>query len=248
MISIKNDVELRKMREAGRIVAATHAHLANFIKEGITTAELDMIAERFILEQGATPSFKGLYGFPCATCISINDVLVHGIPDDTKLQNGDIVSIDIGACYEGYHGDSAWTYPVGDVSDEVKKLLKVTEESLYIGLEQAKVGNRVSDISNAIQTYVESFGFKLPPDYTGHGIGVNVHEDPIVSNVGAPGRGPLLRNNMTIAVEPMVQIGTARTKVLSDGWTVKSANGKVSAHFEHTVVIKKDGCEILTKL
>lgn len=250
MITLKNESELNKLRQAGRIVALTHQELKKHLVPGTTTKQIDEIAEKFIRSQGATPSFKGLYGFPASVCISINNVLVHGIPSSKiKLQEGDIVSIDIGACYQNYHGDSAWTYAIGNVSDEAKKLMKVTEESLYMGLKMAKAGNRVSDISHAIQTYVESFGFSIPRDYTGHGVGKEVHEDPIVPNFGAPGKGPLLKPGMVIAVEPMVNAGRKETKVLNDDWTVVSADGSLCAHYEHTVAITSTGeCEIFTKL
>jgi methionyl aminopeptidase len=248
MITIRTSHEIELLREAGRIVAKTHQYLAQFIKPGITTKQLDKLAEDFIISCGAKPSFKGLYGFPASVCISVNEVLVHGIPNNYALKEGDIVSIDIGACYKGFHGDSAWTYPVGNISEEAKRLLEVTEASLYYGLNQAKVGNRITDISHAIQTYVESFGYSVPRDYTGHGIGREVHEDPIVPNFGVPNRGPQLKKGMTIAVEPMVNAGLKETRVLNDDWTVVTADGKLSAHFEHTVVITENGYEIFTKL
>lgn len=248
MVTIKSEDEIKLLRIAGRIVAMTHEEVKRHIAPGITTKELDRICEQFILKQGATPSFKGLYGFPGSVCISINDTLVHGIPDNTVLKEGDLVTVDIGACYQGYHGDSAWTYAVGEVSDEAKQLMKVTEESLYKGLEQAIENNRVGDISNAIQRHAESFGYGVPEDYTGHGVGREVHEDPIVPNFGKPGKGLRLKEGMVIAVEPMVQMGTKYTYTLSDGWTVKSRDHSLSAHYEHTVVIRKNCCEILTKL
>ena len=248
MITIKNNKEIELMREAGRICATVLAEMHKYIVPGVTTKQLDEIAERIIRSNGATPSFKGLYGFPASVCISVNEVLVHGIPGNYALKNGDIVTIDIGACYKGFHGDSAWTYPVGNISEEAKRLLEVTEASLYYGLAQAKVGNRITDISHAIQTYVESFGYSVPRDYTGHGIGREVHEDPIVPNFGVPNRGPLLKKGMTIAVEPMVNAGLKETRVLRDDWTVVTADGKLSAHFEHTVAITENGYEIFTKL
>ncbi len=250
MITLKDESELAKLRQAGRIVALTHQELKKHLVPGTTTKQIDEIAEKFIRSQGATPSFKGLYGFPASVCTSVNNVLVHGIPSRKQvLKNGDIISIDIGACYQGYHGDSAWTYAIGEVSEEVKLLMKVTEESLYVGLKMAKAGNRISDISNAIQTYVEKYGFSLPRDYTGHGVGREVHEDPIVPNYGAPGKGPLLKPGMVIAVEPMVNVGRNKTVTLADDWTVVTADGKLCAHFEHTVAITPDGdCEIFTKL
>jgi methionyl aminopeptidase len=189
-----------------------------------------------------------LYGFPGAACVSVNNELIHGIPSNRILKEGDIVTIDVGAKYKGYHSDTAYTYPVGEVSEEAKRLMEVTKNALYIGLEQAKAHNRVTDISNAIQTYAEANGYSIPRDYCGHGVGQEVHEDPNVPNFGAPGRGPLLKKGMTIAVEPMIQQGVKETKVLSDDWTVVSLDGKLSAHYEHTVLITEDGYEILSKL
>ena len=210
MISIKSPREIELMAEAGRIVALVHKKMKEVIKPGISTLEIDRIAEKVIRDNDATPSFKNYQGFPCATCTSINDVLVHGIPDHTILKDGDIITVDVGACYKGYHGDSGWTYAVGNVDPKVLHLMKVTEEALYIGLEQVKPGNHVGDISNAIQTYVESFGYSLPEDYTGHGIGRSVHEDPYVPNVGKKGTMALLKKGMCIAVEPMVYMGSPR--------------------------------------
>jgi methionyl aminopeptidase len=227
----------------------THEHLKPYIKAGISTKELDEMAEKFIRSQGATPSFKGYGGFPGSICASINDVLVHGIPNAAHiLKDGDIISVDIGANYEGYHGDSAWTYAVGEVSEEAKELMRVTEESLYRGLEQVKPGNRISDISNAIQTFVEAHGYGVPRDYTGHGVGTNLHEDPIVPNFGIAGRGPKIVSGMVIAVEPMVTLGDYHTRTLLDDWTVKTIDGKITAHYEHTIVVTDEGYEILTKI
>lgn len=249
MIIIKNQQEIELLKKAGNIVAKTHQYLKPYIKPGISTYELDKLAEKFILSQGASCSFKGYGGFPAAICTSINDVLVHGIPSKKAiLKEGDIISIDIGACYKGYHGDSAWTYAVGECSEEVKKLMEDSEKSLFIGLEQVKPGNRVSDIGHAIQTYLEERGYGVPRDYTGHGVGKDLHEDPIVPNYGVPNRGPKLVKGMVIAVEPMVTLGQYYTKTLLDDWTVKTLDGKVTAHYEHTVVITDDGYEILTKL
>lgn len=248
MISLKSQREIELMDVAGSIVAKVHKKMAEVIKPGISTLEINRIAEQVILENGATPSFKNYQGFPCAVCASINDMLVHGIPDHTILNDGDIITIDVGACYKGYHGDSAWTYKVGNVTDEkVLKLLEVTEKSLYEGLKQVKPGNRIGDISNAIQTYVESFGFSLPEEYTGHGIGRSVHEDPYVPNVGKKGTGIVLKKGMCIAVEPMVFIGSAKCYTLKDGWGVKSYDHSWAAHYEHTVAVTDDGCKILTK-
>ncbi|MBQ6559467.1 MAG: type I methionyl aminopeptidase [Erysipelotrichaceae bacterium] len=248
MISIKSPREIELMDHAGTIVARVHKKMKEVIRPGISTLELNRIAEEVIRENGATPSFKNYQGFPAAICTSINDMLVHGIPDHTILKDGDIITVDVGACYKGYHGDSGWTYTVGNVTDpKVFELLRVTEESLYLGLEQVKPGNHIGDIANAIQTYVESFGFSLPEEYTGHGIGKSVHEDPYVPNVGKPGTLELLKKGMCIAVEPMVFMGSARCYTLKDGWGVKSYDHSWAAHYEHTVAITEDGCRILTK-
>ena len=249
MITRRNEREIELLRQAGKIVAMTHEHLKPFIKAGISTKELDEMAEKFIRSQGAIPSFKGYGGFPGSICASVNDVLVHGIPNAAHiLKNGDIISVDIGANYKGYHGDSAWTYSVGEVSEEAKELMRVTEESLFKGLEQVKPGNRISDISNAIQTFVEAHGYGVPRDYTGHGVGTNLHEDPIVPNFGIAGRGPKIVKGMVIAVEPMVTMGDYHTKTLLDDWTVKTIDGKITAHYEHTIVVTDEGYEILTKI
>lgn len=248
MIRLKTAEGLRKMREAGRIVALAHEAVRSNIKAGMTTKELNDLCEKIIVEAGATPSFKGLYGFPAATCISINSLLVHGIPDDTVLQEGDIVSVDIGACYQGYHGDSAWTYGVGTISDADQKLLDVTRGALFEGLRYAKAGNRLTDISHAIGEFVFAHGYSIPRDYTGHGVGQSVHEDPAVPNFGPAGHGVLLKPGMTIAVEPMVLAGRPQTRVLKDGWGVVTKDGSRTAHFEHTIAITNNGYEILTTL
>ncbi len=249
MVILKNSEEIKLLREAGRIVALTHKELKQHIKPGISTLELDLIAEKTIRKYGATPSFKGLYGFPSAVCISVNEEILHGIPSKTKiLKEGDIVTIDVGACYKGYHGDSAWTYPVGKISDEAAFLLKVTEEALYKGLEQALPGNRLGDIGNAISSYVESNGFTLTKDYTGHGVGRAVHEDPVVPNYGNAGKGMLLKPGLVIAVEPMVNQGNVELRTLDNDWTVVTVDGKLSAHYEHTVAITDKGLIILTTL
>ena len=249
MITRRNEKEIELLRQAGKIVAMTHEYLKPFIKAGISTKKLDEMAEKFILSQGAIPSFKGYGGFPGSICASINDVLVHGIPNDNHiLRDGDIISIDIGANFKGYHGDSAWTYAVGEVSEEAKELMKVTEESLYRGLEKVKPGNRISDISNAIQTFVEAHGYGVPRDYTGHGVGSNLHEDPIIPNYGIAGRGPKIVSGMVMAIEPMVTLGDYHTKTLLDDWTVKTLDGKITAHYEHTIVVTDEGYEILTKI
>lgn len=248
MIVTKDQREIELMKEAGRIVALVHDKLKDVIKPGITTMEINDICEKVIRDAGATPSFLHLYGFPNAVCTSINEVVVHGIPSDRKLIEGDIISVDVGACYKGYHGDSAWTYAVGQISDEAAYLMKVTEESLYAGLAQVKPGNRLSDISHAVQVYLESHGCSTPRDYTGHGIGTEVHEDPAVPNYGKPGRGPRLKEGMTLAIEPMAHLGRCETDVLDDDWTVVTRDRSLAAHYEHTIAITSDGYEILTKL
>lgn len=248
MIFIKSKREIELMKEAGRIVALVHRKLKEAIKPGISTYELDLLAEEIIRENDATPSFKGYNGFEGSICASINNVVIHGIPRrEHILKNGDIIAIDIGACYKGYHGDSAWTYPVGEISEERKKLLEVTERSLFEGLAFAKPGNRLSDISHAIEKYVLVNGYNVVKDFTGHGVGSSLHEDPMIPNFGLPGKGPLLKVGMTLAIEPMVNVGTSRVKVLDDDWTTVTIDGKDSAHFEHTIVITEDGYTILTK-
>ncbi|MEH7460624.1 type I methionyl aminopeptidase [Bacillus thuringiensis] len=248
MIICKTPREIEIMREAGKIVALTHQELKKHIAPGITTKELDQIAEKTILKYGAVPSFKGYNGFPGSICASVNEELVHGIPGKRKLQEGDIISIDIGAKYNGYHGDSAWTYPVGNISESVQKLLDVTEKSLYLGLEHAKPGERLSNISYAIQTYVEDSGFSIVREYVGHGIGQNLHEDPQIPHYGPPNQGPRLKPGMVICVEPMVNQGRRYVKTLSDDWTVVTVDGKWCAHFEHTIALTEAGYEILTTL
>mgnify|MGYP000880604705 CR=1 FL=1 len=248
MIICKTQREIDIMREAGKIVALTHKELQKHIQPGITTLELDKIAEEVILSYNAIPSFKGYNGFPCSICASVNEEVVHGIPNSRVLKNGDIISIDIGAKYNGYHGDSAWSYPVGEISEATLKLLTVTEKSLYEGLNKAKPGNRLLDISHAIQTYVESNGYSIVEEYVGHGIGQNLHEDPPVPNYGQPNRGPLLKKGMTFAIEPMVNQGKRFVRTLPNNWTVVTADKKTSAHFEHTIVITSDGYEILTQI
>ncbi|PGZ98904.1 type I methionyl aminopeptidase [Bacillus pseudomycoides] len=248
MIICKTPREIEIMREAGKIVALTHQELKKHIAPGITTKELDQIAEKTILKYGAVPSFKGYNGFPGSICASVNEELVHGIPGKRKLQEGDIISIDIGAKYNGYHGDSAWTYPVGNISESVQKLLDVTEKSLYLGLEHAKPGERLSNVSHAIQTYVEDNGLSIVREYVGHGIGQNLHEDPQIPHYGPPNQGPRLKPGMVICVEPMVNQGRRYVKTLSDDWTVVTVDGKWCAHFEHTIALTEAGYEILTTL
>jgi len=246
MIVLKSAKELERMRRAGWIVREAHREVQKAIRPGVTTKELDRIADRVIRKHGAIPSFKGYNGFPGSICTSVNDELVHGIPGTRVLREGDIISIDIGAQYEGYHGDSAWTYPVGRISEAAQKLLRVTEESLYRGLAKAVPGARIGDISHAIQSYVETHGFSVVREYVGHGIGRELHEEPSVPNFGPPGRGPRLKPGMTLAVEPMVNEGSRHVRTLSDNWTVVTVDGSLCAHFEHTIAITEEGCEILT--
>ncbi|WP_409290997.1 type I methionyl aminopeptidase [Peribacillus sp. SCS-37] len=248
MIICKTPRELEIMREAGRIVALTHQELKKFIQPGITTKELDQIAEKFIRKHDAIPSFKGYNGFRGSICASVNDELVHGIPGDRILVEGDIISIDIGAEYNGYHGDSAWTYPVGNIDEETQRLLDVTEESLYRGLKEAMPGVRLSNISHAIQTYVEENQFSIVREYVGHGIGQDLHEDPQIPHYGPPNKGPRLKPGMVICIEPMVNAGSRYVKTLADEWTVVTVDKSMCAHFEHTIAITETGYEILTKL
>jgi len=236
------------MREAGRIVALTHQELKKHIAPGITTIELDAIAENFIRQHDAIPSFKGYNGFRGSVCASVNEELVHGIPGERKLNEGDIISLDIGAKFGGYHGDSAWTYGVGKISLENQELLNVTEQSLYKGLAEAKPGERLSNISHAIQQYAESRNFSIVREYVGHGVGKDLHEDPQVPHYGPPNKGPRLRPGMVLAVEPMVNAGMRYVKTLTDNWTVVTVDGKMCAHFEHTIAITETGYEILTAL
>ena len=247
MIVCKTPRELEIMRQAGQIVALTHQELKKFIAPGVTTGELDAIAEKFIRSHGAVPSFKGYNGFSGSICASVNQELVHGIPGDKVLKDGDIISIDIGAKFAGYHGDSAWTYAVGRISEEDQRLLDVTEEALFRGLNEAKPGERLSNISHAIQTYVETNGFSIVREYVGHGIGQELHEDPQVPHFGPPNKGPRLKPGMVICVEPMVNAGSRYVKTLADNWTVVTADGKRCAHFEHTIAITETGFEVLTK-
>ncbi|MEX2460000.1 MAG: type I methionyl aminopeptidase [Paenibacillaceae bacterium] len=248
MIICKSETELKLMRRAGQIVAETHCLLAKSIQPGITTKELDKIAEDYMHSQGAIPSFKGYNGFPASICASVNDELVHGIPGQRKLNEGDIISIDIGAQYQGYHGDSAWTYPVGKVSETAQRLLEVTERSLYAGLEMAKPDVRLFTISHAIQKCIEDEGFSVVKEYVGHGIGTDLHEEPQIPNYGVPDRGPRLRQGMVLAIEPMVNVGERFVKTLEDNWTVVTVDGSICSHFEHTIAITANGFEILTKL
>lgn len=246
MISIKSEREISLMKKAGNIVYRTHKYLEPYIKPGITTRELDKLAYDFITSQDATPSFLNYEGYPASICTSINEEVVHGIPGNRKLKNGDIIGIDIGACYKGYHGDSAWSYQVGSVSREKAYLLEHTEKALFEGLKEVKPGNRIGDISNAIETYAKSHKLGVVRELVGHGIGTNVHEKPDVPNFGKKGTGPILKEGMTIAIEPMLNLGTREIYLLEDDWTIITQDGSPSAHFEHTVVVTKDGYQILT--
>ena len=246
MIIIKNNDEIALMRKAGRIVGETLLLLEKEVKPGITTADLDRIAEEFITKHGAKPSFKGLYGFPSSLCISVNEQVIHGFPGAYVLREGDIVSIDCGAFLDGFHGDAARTFPVGNISVDAQKLIDITKESFFQGIKFAKEGNKLTDISYGIQSYVEAAGFSVVRDFVGHGIGRKVHEDPNVPNFGKSGRGPKLLEGMVLAIEPMINAGTHKVKTLKDGWTVVTADSSLSAHYENTVAILSDGPEILT--
>lgn len=247
MVIIKSEDEIKLLREAGKIVYKTHQYLKDFIKPGITTKELDKLADDFITKECKSyPSFKGLYGFPGSICISVNDQVVHGIPGNRKLKDGDIVKLDIGAEYKGYHGDSAWTYPVGEVDDETKMLLRETEKALYKGLEQVKAGNKIGDIGHAIEEHAKKHNLSVVLELGGHGIGQSVHEDPFIANYGKKNTGLVLKEGMVLAIEPMLNLGEKDVYQLDDEWTIVTEDHKNSAHFEHTVAVTKDGCKILT--
>ncbi len=246
MIILKSPQEIALMREAGRITALALQELSRRIRPGITTAELNRYAEEFLEKAGAKPAFLGYHGFPASICASVNNEVVHGIPGLRRLEEGDIISIDMGAVYRGYYGDAAATFPVGEISEEARRLLEVTEKALYEGISKAVVGNRVGDISAAVQSYVERHGFHVVRDYVGHGIGRSMHEEPQVPNFGKPGVGPRLQPGMVLAIEPMVNVGTHEVVVMPDGWTVVTKDGSLSAHFEHTVLITEGEPEILT--
>ncbi len=246
MIIIKNHDEIAIMKKAGRIVGETLLLLEEEVKTGMTTADLDRIAEEFITKHGAKPSFKGLYGFPSSLCISVNEQVIHGFPGEYVLKEGDIVSVDCGAFFNGFHGDAARTFPVGNISADAQKLINVTRESFFEGIKFAREGNKLTDISHEIQSYVEAAGFSVVRDFVGHGIGRKVHEDPNVPNFGKSGKGPKLLEGMVLAIEPMVNAGTHKVKTLKNGWTVVTADSSLSAHYENTVAILSDGPEILT--
>ena len=246
MIAIKNEHELIAMRQACKITAAARALAGDMVRPGVTTKQIDKAVHDYIVSQGAKPSFLGYGGFPASACVSVNSTVIHGIPGGYVLKEGDIVSVDVGAYYKGFHGDCAATFACGTISAEAKKLIDVTKQSFFEGIRFATQGHRVSDISHAIQTYVESNGFSVVRSFVGHGVGAQLHEEPEVPNYGAPGRGPRLLPGMTLAIEPMVNQGTYEVKVLKDGWTTVTADGKLSAHYENTVLITDGEPEILT--
>ena len=246
MIAIKNEQELSYMRRAGKITAAARALAGEMVRPGVSTKEIDKAVHDFIVAQGAKPSFLNYNGFPGSTCISVNSTVIHGIPGGYLLREGDIVSVDVGACYHGFHGDCAATYPCGTVSADAQRIIDVTKQSFFEGIRFAKRGHRVSDISHAIQTYVESNGFSVVRAFVGHGVGAQLHEEPEVPNFGAAGRGPRLLPGMTLAIEPMVNAGTPEVRILKDRWTTVTADGKLSAHYENTVLITDGEPEILT--
>lgn len=248
MIVVKTEDQIDKMRRAGRVVAAVLRLMSESIRPGVTTAYLDRLAEEEIVRSGATPAFKGYQGYPATICASVNEEVIHGIPGDRALSEGDIIGIDVGATVDGYCGDAAATFPVGVISQESKRLLDTTREALEVAIRKCRVGKRIGDISHAVQFYVEARGFSVVRDFVGHGIGRNMHEDPQVPNFGPPGTGLRLRPGLTLAIEPMVNVGTFEVEVLANKWTVVTRDRKRSAHFEHTVLITDDGPEILTVL
>ena len=248
MIVCKGRDQLRRMREANLIVARVLEHLSRLIQPGVTTSHLDGVAEGMIRDSGGEPAFKGYQGFPASVCASINEEIVHGIPSGRRLERGDIVSLDVGVRWQGYYGDAAWTFPVGKISPGLKQLLKVTRESLFKGIEQVVVGNRLSDISASVQGHIEKNGFSVVREFVGHGIGQHLHEDPQIPNFGAPGHGPRLQEGMVLAIEPMVNSRGAGARILEDKWTAVTTDGGYSAHFEHSVALTKDGPWILSRL
>jgi methionyl aminopeptidase len=248
MIIRKSKTEIEKMRAAGQIVARVLKRLSEMVEPGVTTRDLDLEAERMIRDAGAIPTFKGYHGYPASICASVNDEVVHGIPGNRRLREGDIIGIDCGATYQGYVGDAAVTVPVGNISDDIWKLIGATRRSLYAAIEKCRVGNRLGDVCSAVQAYVEPLGYSVVKNYCGHGIGRAMHEEPQVPNYGRAGTGPILREGWVLAIEPMVNLGRDDVKVLPDGWTVITLDGRPSAHFEHTVAITQDGPQILTEL
>jgi methionyl aminopeptidase len=248
MIILKSEREIALMREACKILSATLSALKDIVKPRVTTKELDKFADEFIRKRHAVPAFKGYRGYPASLCASINEVVIHGIPSNIRLKEGDIIGLDIGVLYKGYHGDAAITVPVGEIDAEKEKLLKVTEEALYRGINEARQGNRLYDISHAIQEWVEKNGFSVVREFVGHGIGKSLHEDPPIPNFGTKGKGPRLRKGMTLAIEPMVNAGTRKVKILKDKWTAVTSDGKPSCHFEHSIAITDSYPEILTQI
>lgn len=248
MINIKSSREIELMRQAGRIVALAHEAIKPMIQPGVTTAAIDQAVKDVIASHGGVPTFLGYRDFPAAICASVNEEVVHGIPGSKQLVEGDIIAVDIGVTYRGYHGDSAWTYPVGRIAPEVQVLLDATKEALFIGLAAAKVGNRIGHIGHAIQAYIAPLGYGIVEEFTGHGVGRELHEEPPIPNFGPVTEGPVIKAGMTLAIEPMINLGTKRVRILSDGWTAVTADHKPSAHFEHTIVVTDDGYEILTIL
>lgn len=246
MITIKSEEEIELMRHAGYLVSLTHQYLKKFIKEGITTKELDQLAEKFIREHDGVPTCKGYEGFPATLCVSVNDEVVHGIPGKRKLKKGDIVTIDMVIGYHGYQGDAAWTYAVGSISEEKKYLMEHTEKALYEGIKEVKPGNRIGDISHAIEVYAKKHNLGVVKELVGHGIGTEMHEDPDVPNYGKAGTGPKLKPGMVICIEPMLNSGSAAVGILEDDWTIVTEDGSPSAHYEHTILVTNDGYEILT--
>lgn len=246
MITIKSPAELEIMRDAGKITALAREEGSLMVKEGVTTRQIDKKIREVIARHNATPSFLGYNGFPAAACVSVNEEVIHGIPSNRVLNAGDIVKIDVGAIYKGYQGDCAATIPVGNVAPETEKLIQVTKESFFKALEKAVTSNRIGDIGNAVEEYATRFGFSVVRDFVGHGIGRQMHEEPSIPNFGRPGHGVLLREGMTLAIEPMINQGTWKVRVLNDGWTVVTLDGKLSAHYENTVAITSNGPEILT--
>ncbi len=249
MIIIKSNREIELIRNAGRVVALCLDAMKKEIKPGVSTMHLNDVCEKIILENGCIPSCKGYEGFPCTICASVNEVVVHGIPSKKQiLKNGDIVTVDLVASYKGYHGDSAYTFPVGQISPKAEELLRVTKEALYKGLEQVKPGNYLGDVSHAIEDYVRPYKYGIIEEFTGHGIGKEMHEEPVILNYGEAKTGPILKEGMVLAIEPMISAGSNHARILKDGWTAVTKDKSLAAHFEHTVVVTKDGYEILTTL
>ena len=246
MINYKSLEDIAKIKESAEILGQAHGLVASKVKPGVSTISLDKIAEDFIVKSGGVPSFKGYSGFPYTLCVSVNENIVHGFPSDYVLQEGDIVSIDCGVLYKGFHSDSAFTYPVGEITEDRMLLLQRTKKSLYLGIQEVEQGKRIGDIGNAIQKYTESFGYGVVRELVGHGVGHSLHEEPQVPNYGKQGKGPIMKNGLVIAIEPMINLGTKRIVQESDGWTIRTKDKKASAHFEHTVALVNDKVEILT--